>query len=108
MLLGPPSASIDANFFGDDASDFTDLSPRQTRLPVGKPGPRVKPHVWALTTDATRDLSGERVDLPLRRLMQILRGRRVGLHRTVAYTDPNFCKLVPRVGLRQRSATRLR
>src|SRR5262245_15053555 len=58
------SASIDANFFGDDASDFTDLSPRQTCRPVGKPAPRVEPYVWA-STAVTRALSaGGRVDLP--------------------------------------------
>src|SRR5215510_15147323 len=52
--FAPPSASIDANLSSHDTSDFTDLSPRQTCRPVGKPGPRVEPHVWALTTDATR------------------------------------------------------
>src|SRR5262245_63831237 len=58
--FAPPFASIDANFFGDDASDFTDLSPRETCRPVGKPVPRVEPTCVLFIPTQTAGLQARR------------------------------------------------
>src|SRR5262249_1554323 len=99
MLLGPPLRRLTQISSG--TTRRTSPTCRLDRLvaPLESPRRGLNPTCGLRLPSHAPSPLADAWTFPLRRLMQILRGRRVGLHRPVVSTVPNFCKLVPRVGL---------